>query len=76
MGKVRTEQVKRIANELIRRFPQKFSDSFEDNKRAVGMFVPGSTTRVRNRIAGYITHVFAGIQSQSSSESTEEVAQS
>jgi len=76
LGKVRTEQVKRIANELIRRFPEKFSDSFEDNKRVVDMFIMGSTTRVRNRIAGYITHMFAGVQTQSSSESTEEDTQS
>ena len=66
MGKVRTEQIKRIAKELVRRFPNRFSGNFEENKRVVAMLVPGATTRVRNQIAGYITHFYGGIEAQSS----------
>lgn len=62
MGNVRTEQIKRVAKELIRRFPDRFSQDFESNKKAVAMLVQGTTTKVRNQIAGYITHAFAGIQ--------------
>jgi len=54
-----TEQIKRIAKELIRRFPDKFSDNFENNKRAVDILIQGATTKVRNQIAGYITHAFS-----------------
>lgn len=73
MGSVRTEQIKRIAKELIRRFPDKFSNNFENNKRMVEMLVQGTTTKVRNQIAGYITHAFAGIQTTpSSNENVEE----
>lgn len=72
MGNVRTEQTKRIAKELIRRFPNRFSNDFENNKRLVEMLIQGATTKVRNQIAGYITHVFAGTQTASPSESTEE----
>jgi len=71
LGKVRTEHIKRMAKELIRRFPNKFSSNFEENKRAVAALVQGTTTRVRNQIAGYITHVYAGV-APSSSEATEE----
>lgn len=71
MGNVRTEQIKRVAKELIRRFPNKFSNNFDENKRAVDTLVQGATTKVRNQIAGYITHAFAGIQTASpSSESS------
>jgi len=59
---VRTEQIKRIAKELIRRFPDKFSADFENNKRMVDTFIQGATTKVRNQIAGYITHAFAQVQ--------------
>ena len=59
MGKVKTEQIKRLANELIRRFPEKFSNNFEENKRAVNMLTQGATTKVRNQIAGYITSMCA-----------------
>lgn len=72
MGSVRTEQIKRVAKELLRRFPDKFSNNFEDNKRVVGMLVHGATAKVRNQIAGYITHALAGVQPTSSNEETEE----
>lgn len=73
MGSVRTEQIKRIARELIRRFPDKFSDNFDNNKRAVDTLIQGATTKVRNQIAGHITHAFASIQTApSSNENVEE----
>ena len=55
MGKVKTEQIKRLAKELIERYPEKFSKSFEENKLAVVALTKGTTPRIRNQIAGYIT---------------------
>ena len=55
MGKVKTEQVKKVAKELIERFPERFSNNFDENKRAVSALTQGSTTRIRNQVAGYIT---------------------
>jgi small subunit ribosomal protein S17e len=73
LGNVRTEQIKRVAKELIRRFPNKFSNDFENNKRTVDTLIQGATTKVRNQIAGYITHAFAGMQTApSSNENSEE----
>ena len=71
MGKVKTEQVKRIAKELIARFPDKFSRNFEDNKHAVDALTQGATTKVRNQIAGYITSVLSLSQAGASSENVE-----
>jgi small subunit ribosomal protein S17e len=71
LGKVRTEHIKRIAKELVRRFPNKFSNNFEGNKRVVEMLVQGASTKMRNRIAGYITHVYSGMQMAPSSEDVE-----
>lgn len=62
MGSVRTEQIKRTANELIERFPDKFSHDFEANKHVVGTLLRGATRKVRNQIAGYITHAYAGVE--------------
>jgi len=56
LGNVRTDQVKRTAKELVRRFPDKFSDNFENNKRFVNLLLQGTTMKIRNQIAGYITH--------------------
>jgi small subunit ribosomal protein S17e len=68
LGKVRTEHIKRIARELVKRFPNKFSGNFEENKRLVAVLVPEATTRVRNQIAGYITHIYGGVTPTPSNE--------
>lgn len=59
MGKVKTEQIKHLAKELIARFPNKFTINFDDNKRMVDELTEGATTRVRNQVAGYITRTIA-----------------
>lgn len=59
MGSVRTEQIKRTAKELVKRFPQKFTHDFENNKHMVKALVQGGTPKVRNQIAGYITRFLA-----------------
>lgn len=68
MGKVKTEHIKRLAKELMLRFPDKFSSNFDDNKSAVDGLTEGATTKVRNQVAGYITHNISSIQTESSSE--------
>jgi small subunit ribosomal protein S17e len=55
LGKVKTDQVKRTGKELMHRFPTTFTTSFDENKRFVDNLTKGTTTRVRNQIAGYIT---------------------
>jgi small subunit ribosomal protein S17e len=56
---VRTDQVKRTAKKLIGRFPDKFNNDFENNKRLVSTLTQGTTIKIRNQIAGYITHYLA-----------------
>jgi small subunit ribosomal protein S17e len=71
LGKVKTEHIKRLAKELMLRFPDKFSSNFDDNKSAVDALTEGATTKVRNQVAGYITHNISLIQTESSSEAIE-----
>jgi len=73
LGKVKTEQIKRTGKELMARFPDKFSSNFDDNKRAVNALTQGATTRIRNQIAGYITHTLTLAQADSQSETAEEI---
>ena len=73
MGKVKTEQIKRVAKELLERFPAKFSNNFDNNKRKVQVLTIGTTVRVRNQIAGYITRTLSLAESEPSSEDMEEV---
>lgn len=56
MGKVRPIYVKRTARKLLEKYPDKFTEDFEHNKRVVDQLL-SSSKRVRNRIAGYITRL-------------------
>ena len=70
VGKVKTEQVKRTAKELMVKFPNKFSRNFDENKRLVNELTKGTTIRIRNQIAGYITSTLA--HSNEENEESEE----
>ena len=59
MGKVRPEKVKKIAKELLKRYPDKFTLDFESNKKALATLLETSSTKLRNRIAGYVTRLVA-----------------
>lgn len=62
MGKVRPEQVKKVARKLIKRYPDKFTTDFEDNKKLVESLIQIPSTKLRNRIAGYITTLMVNMQ--------------
>ncbi len=69
LGKVKTDQIKRLGKELMTKFPSKFSNNFDENKRAVDTLTKGTTTRVRNQTAGYITRTIALAQATNADES-------
>ena len=56
-GKVRTGSVKRIALELMERFPEKLTTDFENNKKLVGSLTNISSKKLRNEVGGYITQL-------------------
>ena len=72
MGKVRTEYIKRTARELVERFPDKFTTDFENNKKVVDALTRVSSTKLRNRIAGYTTRLMAIARGAEAPESAEE----
>lgn len=55
MGKIRPTYIKRIAEDLVRKFPDKFTSDFEANKKTVDELADVYTVKMRNRIAGYVT---------------------
>lgn len=71
MGKVRPEKVKKAARELVRRYPDKFTTDFESNKKLVESLAKISSTKLRNRIAGYVTRLVAGTQPAQTEEAEE-----
>ncbi len=72
MGKVRTEQVKRLARELLDKYPNKVTKDFAKNKQIVIDFTNISSTKLRNRVAGYTTRLAAISYGSEDSEVNEE----
>ena len=57
MGKVRTEMVKRLAIELIGKYPKSFDIDFDHNKKFLTELNIGVSKKLRNKVAGYATRV-------------------
>lgn len=57
MGRIKTTFVKNIGKELMEKYPESFSGSFEDNKKALEQFISFKSRKMRNLVAGYITSV-------------------
>ncbi|MEM0355555.1 MAG: 30S ribosomal protein S17e [Desulfurococcaceae archaeon] len=57
MGKVRTSLVKRIAWQVLEQNPNVFTKDFENNKRELSKLLVVKSKKLRNQIAGYITHL-------------------
>jgi small subunit ribosomal protein S17e len=55
MGRIRPTYIKRVAIELVTRYPKVFSADFEANKTLVDRFTNVQSITMRNRIAGYVT---------------------
>lgn len=72
MGKVRTEQVKRLARELLEKYPSKFTADFEKNKQFVNEYTNISSTKLRNRVAGYTARLASTLYGSEASEIDEE----
>ncbi|ODV96751.1 hypothetical protein PACTADRAFT_48567 [Pachysolen tannophilus NRRL Y-2460] len=62
MGRVRTKTVKRASKALIERYYPKLTLDFETNKRLTGEIAVIESKRLRNKIAGYTTHLMKRIQ--------------
>lgn len=76
MGKVRTKLVKRVARELIDKYPDLFTRDFNHNKLVVSKMISTSSKKLRNQVAGYITHLVAvSARRKETSEKTEVISE-
>jgi len=57
MGKVRPSLIKRTARALLEMYPSEVSGDFELNKELVDKYVYLKSKKLRNQIAGYLTHL-------------------
>merc|ERR1712060_697613 len=62
MGRVRTKTVKRASRALIEKYYGKLTNDFHVNKRIIDDISQIQTKRLRNKIAGFTTHLMKRIQ--------------
>ena len=62
MGRVRTKTVKRASRLIIEKYYTKLSFDFHTNKRVCEEIAIIPTKRLRNKIAGFVTHLMKRIQ--------------
>ena len=56
---MRPDRVKKVARELMKRYPEQFSTDFESNKKLLRSLATLRSLKLRNQIAGYITRLAA-----------------
>ncbi len=57
MGRIKTKLVKRLTEELYSEHADKFKPDFSENKAVVSQYLSGSSTKIRNVVAGYVTRL-------------------
>jgi small subunit ribosomal protein S17e len=55
MGNIRPTYIKRVAIELVQKFPDRFTPDFAANKEVVNELTDIQGKQMRNRITGYAT---------------------
>lgn len=51
------DRVKRMSNELLERYPDKFTIDFNKNKETIQSYAQVRSKELRNKIAGHITAI-------------------
>merc|ERR1711939_1074379 len=62
MGRVRTKTVKRASRAIIEKYYGKMTKDFHFNKRIIDDIAVIQSKRMRNKIAGYTTHLMKRIE--------------
>merc|ERR1712184_70847 len=62
MGRVRTKTIKRASRALIEKYYGKLTKDFHFNKRIIDDVAVVQSKRLRNKIAGYTTHLMKRIE--------------
>jgi len=57
MGRIKTAKVKRTANMLNNKYPEKFNANFDENKRVLYNLNIFNSIKFRNTVAGLISKI-------------------
>lgn len=57
MGRIKTQLIKRVTEQLLSKYPDQFSEDFSENKLLVAKHVSVFSAKLRNTVAGYLTRL-------------------
>lgn len=57
MGRIKTKQIKAVTARAYEAYKERFTTSFEDNKKLLDEIQNGESKKLRNVIAGYATRL-------------------
>ena len=57
MGRIKTQQIKRVTLQLMKEYGDQFKEDFNQNKELVSKFTDVKSKKQRNVIAGYATRL-------------------
>ena len=57
MGRIKTQKVKRITQEILEEYRDQFGEDFQENKEVLNTLIDVPSKKMRNVIAGYITRL-------------------
>ncbi|MCW4039932.1 MAG: 30S ribosomal protein S17e [Candidatus Bathyarchaeota archaeon] len=55
MGKSRKIKIKRLADEIFDKYPERVSVSYDENKQLIDEILVGSSKTIRNMLTGHLT---------------------
>ena len=57
MGRIKTQQVKRLSSALMKQNPGVFSEDFDENKKILEEVADIPSKKIRNLVAGAVTSI-------------------
>ena len=57
MGRIKTQQIKRLTFQIVREYRDELKTVFDENKPVVARHLSRPNKRVRNAVAGYVTRL-------------------
>ncbi|MEK6967264.1 MAG: 30S ribosomal protein S17e [Nanoarchaeota archaeon] len=57
MGRIKTQLIKRVTKDFLKRYRAELSTEFEKNKKVADLHIKTRSRKIRNVIAGYATRL-------------------
>ncbi len=57
MGRIRQRDIKNVAQEIVRKYGDRLSTDFKENRKFIESVLKVQGKFLRNRISGYVTHL-------------------